>query len=234
MVPRVRTRLTFAAFVLTAVLWLPACGGRDAEPDEVDGIELFSRAADRMETVGSFAFLLEHENGTTTIANGLAMVRAEGRIGGPESMEAELRALAGPVNVVVSVIVLPQGSWMTNPLTGQWMPQEMTVSQFFDPATGVPALMRRISDAGVVGTATFGAASAYEVDATVPSESLAGLVPRAAGGRAVRVRAWIGVDDPVLHRLEIVGAVQEGEAENLVRRLSLSEFGSDFTIVPPS
>jgi hypothetical protein len=133
----------------------------------------------------------------------------------------------------VGVIVLPEGSWMTNPLTGAWLPEEVSVTQFFDPATGVPALMRSVPSATLGGIESVGTVEAHRVEATVNSEILSGIVPEVAVGRFVQLRAWIGIEDPVLHRLEITGAVQEGEAEVLVRRLTFSEFGADFTISPP-
>jgi hypothetical protein len=47
------------------------------------------------------------------------------------------------------------------------------------------------------------------------------------------VRAWIGVDDPVVHRVEIVGALEEKDQADVVRRLALSDFGADSVIVAP-
>ncbi len=226
-------RIRPGVLVLTT-LAIASCGGAGGPPGPPDPVVLLGQAAGRMESVGSFAFLLEHENGATTITRGLQMVRAEGRMVGRDRMEAQLQAMVGPVALEVGVIVLPEGSWMTNPLTGQWVPEAIRVSQFFDPATGVPALMRGIQEATLVGSEVIDGTSAHRIEASVASEALAGLVPQAAPGRAVHVRAWIGEADPVLHQLEIVGGVQEGELETLVRRLTFSEFGSSFTIDPPN
>ncbi|MSR23283.1 MAG: LppX_LprAFG lipoprotein [Gemmatimonadetes bacterium] len=229
---RMRGAISGSLFAVST-LFLTSCGGGDAEPG-LDPVALLGRASERMERLGSFAFVLEHENGTTAIGRGLQMVRAEGHVAGPEKMQAQLQAMAGPVTLEVEVIVLPEGSWMTNPLTGQWATEGVNVSQLFDPATGIPALMREIPSATLVGPESVGSAAAIRVEATVPSEMMARLVPQVARGRPVQLRAWIGADDPVLHRLEIVGAVQEGDPENLVRRLTFSEFDSNFTILPPN
>jgi hypothetical protein len=225
-----QSRTTWKGWVLAAVALLSSgCVGREAEPAPPDPVQILSASADRMENVGSFAFAFGHEDGTTTIGTGLQMVTAEGRMAGFDRLQAEVRALAGPLTVDVEIIVLPEGSWMTNPLTRAWGATTLSVSQL----SSVPGIMRGIPEATLVGVEAVEGGEANRVEADVPTEQLLGLVPDAATGRTIHVRFWVGTTDPVLHRLEIAGPVKDGEAETIVRRLSFSEFGVPVTIVPP-
>jgi hypothetical protein len=221
------------AMAFAVALGVAACSRGDSEPEAPDPVVILAASADRMESVGSFAFGLEHENGTTALPNGLQMVSATGEMSGTERMRAQVQALAGPLTANVEIVVLPEGSWMTNPLTRQWGTTTLSVSQFFDPANGVPALMRGIPEATLVGTEAVDGVPVHLVEADVATELLVGLVPDAAPGRTIHVRFWIGPDDPVLHRLEIRGPVKDGEAPAIVRRLTFSEFGASFTIQRP-
>lgn len=224
------------ATLLLATLPLLACGtgSADSGAGDVDVATVLERAAERMASVGRFAFVLEHENGSTSIVEGLAMDRAEGRVSGGEAMQAEVTARAGPMVVNVGVIILPDQAWITNPLTGEWQPQPLTISQLFDPATGVPAMIAGLDEATLAGTATIDGAAAYRIEGVIASEELRGLVPQAAPGTRLPVRLWIGVDDPVVRRIELVGALEAQDAENAVRRLLLSDFDGDFVIAPPT
>jgi len=217
---------------------IAGCGGDSAgEPPqaevEMTAAEILEIAAERMEEIESFAFLLEHENGVTTIVRGMGMERAEGAVSGSDRLRADVRTRAGPVTLNLGVIILPEGSWITNPFNNQWESEALSISQFFDPSTGITALMRDLDEASRSGMEPIGGEMAYRIDASVRSEDLLSLVPAALPGRTLTVRSWIGVEDPRVLRIDILGALEAGDAENLVRRLLLSGFGGDFAISAP-
>ena len=219
---------------VAAMLALAACGGGgpDVDTSNVDVDALLIAAADRMDEVNSFSFELEHENGTATIVRGLEMERAEGDVAGADRMRLLVAAKVGPLNAEIEMIVLPDESWITNPLTGRWEREDIDVASFFDPGEGVTALMRAIEGGEVTGAETINGFDAYRVEADAPSESLT-LFGDARAGKTIRLKAWIGVDDPVLHRLEAVGGIVAGEPDDLVRRLTFIDFGETFEIEAP-
>lgn len=220
--------------LLSATAVIAACNGDpDVDIDDVDAEALLVSAAERMEEVESFHFVLTHEGGTAEIVRGLMMESAEGDVAGPDRMQMEVRARAGPLNVTVGIVVLPDASFITNPITGRWERETISLEGIFDPSAGATGLMRSVQDARVVRAERIDGVDVYVVEATVDSGELAFFAPEAEPGRALPTRAWIGVDDPLLHRVEIEGAVAPGEAEDLVRRLSLSQFGADIEIVAP-
>lgn len=220
-----------------ALLAAVACsGGGDAETTElavVDARALLLSAADRMEEVESFRFDLTHENGATEIARGLLMERARGEVVGSERLRAEVRARAGPLAVDVEIRIVDGEGWMTNPLTGRWEREDLTLESIFDPVGGVTALMRAASDPRLVGRESVDGVAVYRVEAGVESGDLGLLVPGAEAGRTLVAQALVGVDDPVVRRVEIRGAASAGEDEEIVRRLEISAVGEDFAIEAP-
>ncbi|MEX0856344.1 MAG: LppX_LprAFG lipoprotein [Gemmatimonadota bacterium] len=214
-------------------LLLVACGTEDAADATPDPLDLLAEAADRMEEVEAFAFLLEHEGGTTTIVGGLGMEQAEGHVAARDRLQAAVRGRVGPLAVNVQLIILPEGAWMTNPLTAQWEPQDLSIAQFFDPATGVTAVMRGIAEAQLAGNESIDGSNTHIVEGMVDSGALALLVPGVVPGRELRIRTWIDEADAVVRRIEIVGPLEDGDSPDLLRRLTLSNFGGDFTVTAP-
>ena len=215
------------------LLLLSACGDGSADLDDMSASELLEASANRMEAITSFAFALEHENGFTNIVRGLAMEVAEGEIAGPDRMAAEVRARVGPINVAVGLIIHPEGAWITNPLTGQWEPEDVSIAELFDPATGVTSLMRDLGEVRVTGAEVIDGRPTRRIEGTVDSGALATLLPGVAAGREITARFWIGSEDPVVHRIDLLGAVEPDDSPDLVRRLRLSRFGQEFLIEPP-
>jgi LppX_LprAFG lipoprotein len=223
-----------AALAFLSVLVAACGGGNDLDIDisEVDVEALLVSAADRMDEVGSFRFDLEHENGTATIVRGLEMVSAEGDVEGADRMQLKVDAQAGPLNAEIEIIVLPDEGWITNPLTGRWERETIDVASFFDPAAGVTGLMRSIENGEVTRAQKIGGFDAYLVEAEVSSETLT-LFGDPKDGEPIELRAWIGIDDPVVHRIEAVGGIVSGEPDDLIRRLTFTDFGQTFGIKAP-
>lgn len=225
----------FGLLLGVSALLIAGCGGGDEEGtvEGVDADALLESAATRMDEVEAFHFILTQENGTTDILMGLELVSAEGDIAGADRAQLEVRAKLGSSNIEVGIVILPDGSYITNPLTGRWQEAEVSISSFFNPEIGVTALMRAVTDAKATRRVQVGGADTYLVEAVVDSGNLDLFAAGAAPGRELLARAWIGVDEPFVYRVEIEGAVIEGEAANTVRRLELSRFDEPVEISTP-
>ncbi len=228
---RIPAALLLAAIALVGAL---GCGEDDVPegPAPVDVDQLLREAADRLESARSFHFTLEHENGTSTIVRGLKMAAAEGDVMAADRMQLRVEAQAGPFQIAVEMIILPDESWMTNPLTGRWEREEIDVSAFFDPANGVTALMRQVTGATIVGVEEINSVQCHRVEAVVDS-SLLSVFGDPEPGRKLPLAAWIGVDSRLVQRIEVTGGVLPDDPEDLIRRLTFSGFGSTFDIRAP-
>lgn len=232
----VQRRLALLALVVAVLVGgvlASACRGGGGGAPKADGADVLRRGAERMDRVKSFHFALDHENGTTQIVRNLQMISATGDVAPPDRLRLDAKAKAGPLNIAVGIIAIPGHSYITNPLTGRWEEEQVSVAAFFDPATGVTALMRAATEARVTGAEKVEGRNTYRVEALVDSGSMTLFTSNPVAGRKLKARAWVGVDDPVLVRVEIEGAVSEGEPAGLVRRLTLSKFDEPVQINAP-
>ena len=201
-------------------LLLAACGDDDAAPDAPtpEAADLVAAAATRMEQVGSFHFELDHENGSTEIVRGIAMNRAVGDIVGVDRLQLTVEGSVGPLDFELGIIILPEQSWIQNPLTRRWEREDISVDELFDPASGVVALMRSAGAPAIEGRERVAGVETYRVTSEVESGELT-IFPGAEPGRIVPATAWIGVSDPLVYRLEVRGPIGDGEEDDIVRRL---------------
>lgn len=230
-----RRALLLACAALLA-LALACSDDEEAAPEAEatpDPAVLLDEAAQATADAESFHFLLDHDNGRTEIVRGLGMERAEGDIVGADEMQATIVARAGPLAVDVSIVILPNEAWITNPLTGRWEREDISIDAIFDPQEGVPALVSAVNEPALVGTEQVDGVETYRLEATVDSGDLAALVPNAEPGIDVPAVIWIGVEDQLVRRIELRGPVTPAEEESIVRRLELSQFGQDVEITAP-
>ena len=219
----------------SASLLLSACGDDDdaaagaATPEAAD---LVAAAASRMEQVRSFHFELEHENGSTQIVRGIAMERAVGDIVGVDRLRPHRRGPRWPARLrdrhrhPARRELDPEPNHAALGARGDLRGGALRPGQRRRRAD---ALGRRAHDRGrerIAGVET------YRVSTEVESGELT-VFPGAEPGRLVPATAWIGVDDPLVHRLEVRGPISDGEEDDIARRLDLSDFDADFDIAPP-
>lgn len=222
------------ALALLVVGLLASCGGDEADTAALPAAStVLDQSATRMEQLRSMHFLLEHDKGSTEIVRGIAMTRAEGDVVTPDKMQATVKGGLGPVNFELGIVILGKDAWIQNPLNRRWESESITIDQVFDPRQGVIALVRSTRDATVTGTEEVGGVNCYRLEATLDSGDLELLPGDPAPGKSVPTRAWIGVDDHLVRKVELRGAVSEDESPNLVRTLTLSRFDEDISIVPP-
>lgn len=217
------------------VLAAAGCGGDsdDLEVDSIDAAALLELAAERMEAVDAFRFKFDQENGTSEIVQGIRMESAAGSVAGPDRLEVEIEGSFLALSVKVGVVILPDESFLRNPITGNWERESVNIDAFFDPANGVTALMRAIEGAVVIGSRTLDGVAVVELEATIDSGALTLFGDAAVPGELVTAEVWIGADDPLVYLIEVTGAVLSGDADNMKRRLALSDFDGDIVIEAP-
>lgn len=206
-------------------------GGEDVPTEGVDAATVLEQAAARTEALESFRFDLEFDGGGANIVGGVEMESAEGEFGGTENFSAKLRASVGPIDAELEIRMVDGVSWLTNPLTGRWEREDLSVASLFDLSTGVTALMRSVEAPAVTGAGTIDGASSYRIEADLRSEDLT-LIPGARSGETLRATAWVGVDDSLVRLLEVRGALFVAGEEGAVT-LRLSRFDEPVTIESP-
>ena len=235
--------LAFVVVLSAVATGVVACGGGGNKgggsatsgplpsPDSV-----LPKAVTAFDSVKSFHFRLEHDNGGSPIPPGLTLQTADGDVIVPDRMEAKLDAKAGQQTVRVEVIGVGDQGWITNPFSREWqpLPHGTTIKDIFDPTQGVKAIVASLQDATVAAEEKVDGVSCYHVEGTVPSDSLVAAAPIAKPGLTVGIKVWIGKGDSLIHQVYLVGPIAPDEPSNIVRRIMLSKFDEDITINAPS
>ena len=148
---------------LVAALVLAGCGGSGnnkssssgpAASPTPTGQQVIQQSAAAVQALQSFHFVFSHQNGTTPLPLGMGLDSAEGDVGVPDKLSADVKAKAGGINVSVKVIGIGDKTWVTNPFSRAW--QQLpgaSIHDFADPATLVTSLLPKIQNPQIVGTA---------------------------------------------------------------------------------
>jgi hypothetical protein len=234
--------LCAATAVMFAASFAAACGGSGDGADDLplpEGAALMEAAADRMETVESFHFVLEHEQGTSPITAGLLMRRAEGDSVAPDRLKAEVDALAPQLgNAAIKIMVVSVGdtSRMTNPFDRtRWMPVPgAALQELFDPAKGTVAALRAGTNHAVTGQETVRGVACWVVTADVDGLALKAFATVAEAGYTVKATLWIGREEPLVHRIRLAGEMGSKDTRGVIRVVNLSRFDEPVSIeLPP-
>jgi hypothetical protein len=227
--------------LLAGLALAAACGGggEKATPTPANlpqADEILPKVVERVATLKSFHFRLEHENGLSSMPLDLKLKTAEGDIQVPDRMEAKLEAEAGGALMRVEVIGIGDEGWMTNPFSHQWqaLPEGTTISAIFDPAAGIQAVAGSLQEVRVAGVEKVGGDNTYLLEGQIDSGVLKAAAPIAEPGLTVNVKVWVGVDDYTIRQIRLEGPFAPGEPENIVRILSLSKFDEPVSIEPPT
>ncbi|MPZ23964.1 MAG: LppX_LprAFG lipoprotein [Dehalococcoidia bacterium] len=229
-----------------AFLLLGACGGDDdddgsnEDSDEATVTEtpqdFLSSAADEIEQLENFHFLLTHENGATDIVLDLAMTRAEGDVIPPDTLQADVEAEGpGGIGIDTEVIAIDDEVFFGNPFGGGFITADFDIGEILDPVGGVVALLRNApDDVEYAASETIGGVDTQVVAAAFDSALLEDLIPGADPGFQVEVTIWIGKDDRLPYRVLLVGPLNEDDPADIERLIELSSFnGGSLTIEPP-
>lgn len=241
----------FASLVLAAFLaaLLSACGGGGGHgpavpaatptPARPDPDALVSAAADRLEKVRSFHFVLDHENGGSPIVLDLTMKRAEGDMVKPDQLHASVEATAkviGKVNVKTEVISVGDKAEIQNPFAhSNWvpLPGQNPLAELFDPSAGAIAALRSGRNLELTGEDAIGGKPVWVVQGDIDAASLKDLTSVAEAGYTVKGTVWIGKDDPLLYRVRLEGPLGGDDDKEIVRKIELSRFDQPVAIKLP-
>jgi hypothetical protein len=191
-----------------------------------------------MQSVSAFHFLLTHQNGFSTIANGLDMTRAEGDFVAPDRFKAAVKATFQTLPVSVNVISIRDQTWITNPLQGgeHYLPLSNgpQTTEILDPNRGLLKAASAMRDPKLTGSEKIGGNDTYVISGSIDSGNLQAIATDAESGRQVPAQVWVGKDDSLVYRVRLSGPLSANEPQNIVRQVDLSQFNENITVQPPA
>jgi hypothetical protein len=202
----------------------------------LSAVEVIARASQQMAGVSSFHFVLEHEGAGTLLAAGLEMQQAVGDVARPDRLRATINGTALGMQVQVEVVLIGDTVYMTNPLPpGNWQssPTGLSPVGFFDPQTGVAALLKEVAGLTPLGEAEVDGVPAYHLSGKVPTSALESITGSSLTGAEVEVELWVGKEDLYLLQAKITGQITPTEGTGMVRWLRFSQFNREISIEPP-
>ena len=244
---RFTRRAALAAGVALLALLASACGDDKDKKDggaatggrQPDPAVLATQAADAVEALKSFHFLLEHENGGSPIVLNLLMTRAEGDISKPDRLRADVEARAtqlGNANVKVKVFNVVNQGVISNPFTPQQylpLPANIRLADIVDPGAGAVAAMRSVKNPRITGEETIGGTKVWRLEGEIDAAALAEVASIAEPGYVVKGITWVGQNKPLVHRVRLEGPLGSKDPPNIVRKIELSKFDENVNIELP-
>ncbi len=235
------TRIFFSICIVA--LLLSACGGK-AKPSTAtqtsgdktpSATELVQKASTATKALKSFHFKLTHENGTTPIPLGLELVSAEGDVGIPDKLAANVKAKAAGVGVSVKVIGIDDKTWLTNPFTRkfQLLPGE-SIKDIADPTGLINAVLASLTNVKLAGTDTIDGTQTYKITGNVDASALQAAFDNATKGFPAGVELWVGQSDSLPRRVRLSGPLSKDEPKDIVREIDLSNFDKPVDIKAPA
>lgn len=217
---------------LVLLLAVAACG---PSTPNLSAREIVDRAGERMAAVSGLHFKLDVMNGPMSLGQ-VGVTGAEGDLVKPDRMQLTTQAVLPGARLDLGVLSIGGKQYMTNPFTRAWMevPGGLTAVALFDPASGVPSLIRGARDLKKLDVETVEGVRCYVVDGVLDSNEMVAMLGPGVADRTLQARAWFGVDDFLMRRLRLAGPLQAGESPEIVRVLELSRFNQPATINPPA
>lgn len=217
-----------AAGLATALLLVPGCRS-DGGADLPAATDLLPAAADAMAQLETAKLVVE----TDTDLAELPVRRADGVVtrAGDAAGTAQLNQLS--MLIEMTFVVVEDTFYYQ--LIGGW--QELPLSEaadlydpsaILDPDRGVANLLRTADKAKVDTRETSSGVDTYRVSAELAPDALSTLLPGVNGPAAGVL--WIGVDQPLLHQIEI--SVPAGN-ESGTATVRLSDFDAPVDISAP-
>jgi lipoprotein LprG len=221
--------------------WLTiAC--RNAQPPSLPPEEIVRNAADRMNAMPGFHFIIDRTGAPAYLDSGesLSFRRAEGDYVAPDRSRAIVRIIAPGLVTDVSVISVADIQWETNLLTGQWeeLPPDwgFNPTVLFDAEIGLQAILTSdMSNLGPVEIERLDDVSdqrLYAVSGGVAGERLYQMSGGLIGPEPVTVKLWIMPETFELQRIYTTEPAA-GADEPSVWQVDFANFDQVVTIEPP-
>ena len=217
-------------------LLIAACGPKEKPaPPTPSPQEIIQRCSTAMGNLNYFHFGLEQSSGSP-IAMGLKMLSASGDIARPDKLKLDISATMGNTAMEVKIITVGKTTYMTNPLSGKWepLPTVFNAVRFFDPDTGIKAIIGGISSPMRLADEEISGVACYHVKGSIDSGQLRPITCGAAiGGTSVDTEVWIGKKDFLLRQIRLRGQITKGEQADITRTMKLSKFDQAVSIKLP-
>ena len=197
---------------------------------------LLGGAVQQLQTEQYLSFVFDHPVGNTPLAPGVALTRAEGLAHLPNRFKVELDMESQGTALRLGIIVLESGAFVTNPVSGEWMPATSPEQVPFqlDLITGlVGAMLGGITGLEPVVEDEFNGDPVYLIRGVTPTAALGQVIPGALPDGQLPVEVLVDPASGKLLQAQMTGALVPGEGADTVRVLRLESLAQPPDISAP-
>ena len=223
----------YLALVAVAMLVLTSAGCGEPEKPNLTPEQVIEKAIPALQSANSFHFNLETSK-VDKPQPGLFVTKADGDVARPDKLVGDVSALAFGLPVNIKVVVDGNNQYMTDPASGQWtvMSGMLNVAEYFNP-NGVGDIMAGVKGLQADGNETVNGSDSYRLKGSVPAEALKKLSPEVDATGDLQTIMWIGSTDFLLRRVQLTGPFFQGEPQDIVRTINMSDYNKQVVIETP-
>ena len=205
-----------------------------------DAQALLAASATAMGDLQSFHFVITIENGELVILDRLKLTRAEGDVEQPHTVKVSVTGKVKVLPVTANVIIIGDDVWAAvTPRADKYEKldpdrlEKLQLDTEFDPTTVLLRAIEYVDSPVISGTEDLNGVPTTVVEGTVDLvKATSGTPPAGLAQEPVQVKIWVDSAN-LVHRLQTIGPLLEGQPEGIVHQLDLSKFNEPVHIVAP-
>ena len=165
---------------------------------------------------------------------GCVLPRAVGAVNTPDRVRLSADTVFGGVFIKIDAVVLPDITYMTNPLTGNWNQIKPDESPFavFDPAGLISDILAKVQSNRFANDEPY-SGGLYILAGKLPGEAFQSLVGEVGPGKLIDYEMFI---DPVgfyMTAVRLNGPLTSSQKRDIDRTIEFSDFDENAAIQPP-
>ncbi len=207
-----RIRTVISICLATIILFAAACSAEEPEPPPTatpTPEQYLDEAAESMAGVTTVQFNLTRDGEPLVLDPTLAayFISATGEYEAPDRVHANVKAEIAENIIALDFLWLPEGVFMTNPLTGQYMAQPFEVpldpSMLFDPQVGLSRILAsRIEAPEYIGLEQIDGQDTVHLRGVTDAETVTIILPIDIAGQFI-LDIWLDASSNQLVRIQI-------------------------------
>jgi hypothetical protein len=225
---------TLALLLLAALLALAGCGGSSTTAPSTS--TLLKNAQTAFDADTSFHFLMTVTHLGQVPVGGYNITTAEGDVQRPSSMKTNATADAGFAAANVTLIIVGDKEWITDPITGKYVATSSYGSflNIFDAQQGIGSLLTRIQNPSTPADGDANGVACWKISGTLAAADIGTLFGQLQTNKPIPVTVCIGKSDNQLDSAALTGLIVGGDTAQTVRTFYLSNFNKSVSIATPA
>jgi hypothetical protein len=232
-----RALFTTAVLFLACLLaGLAGCGG-GAEQPTVDAKAVLTAAVGPMKALKTFHFtydVVKPKNAKPV--EGTEIVRIVGDVTMDGRMNATIDLLQRSVPLQLAFIADGATHYVQDPTSQKWQ----SIAAEYSPVgkvnlnAGAIQILEQITQPTYDGVEKVDGVECYRIKGSVAASAVASIAGVVTTSQDFAAKLWVGTEDSLVRRIELVGAASADEDVKTLRVIVLSKFDEPVTISPPT